>query len=338
MNVMQAIAGGIRQASSSVKLLGVLWLVNVAVAVPAAWMVGDVLSDAFSTSLVADDMRQGFEMDWYAEFEARAGGLGATFTPSLAGPGVVLDNLEAWWSGELFAPRSGAPRPGSGQSAGGDPDPVFRGLVMLGISYALLWAFLLGGVLDLLANPGRVSVERLAAAGGRYFTRFVQLAVLSGVLYFLVYLLGRRLYRTIGNLTRDVTEEGTVRLWILLAAALVVILLHLVRMIFDYAKIAMVCDDPAVDERRNVLQSLRAGIAMVLGRPLATAGVYLGFGILAVLLMALYLAVAPGVGPASLPGILLAFVLAQIYLIARLLLRVGLLGGQLGLYREAAAS
>lgn len=332
MNVFQVIAGGIRQATAAAKLLLVLWLVNVAVAVPAAWMVGDVLSDAFGTSLVADGMRQDFDMDWYAEFEARAGGLGATFTPSLAGPGVVLDNLEAWWSGRLFAPSSGAGRPGIGQSAGGDPAPVFRGLLILGFFYALLWAFLLGGVLDVVARPGRVTIERLAASGGRYFSRFVQLAAISGVLYFLVYLLGRRLYRAIENLTRDVTEEGTVRLWILLAAALVVVLLHLVRMIFDYAKIATL-----LDERRNVLSSVRAGVGMILGQPIKTVGVYLGFGILAVLLMVVYLAVVPGVGPASLPGVLLALVLAQVYLIARLFLRVGLLGGQLELYRQAAS-
>jgi hypothetical protein len=332
MSVKQAFVRGLRQASSSVKLLSVLWLVNVAVALPAAWMVGDVLSEALGESLVADEMRQGFAMDWYAELEARAEGLAATFTPSLAGPGVVLDNLEAWWSGKLFQPTSGAARPHTGQSAGGDDEPVFRGLVLVGIGYALLWAFLLGGILDRLARPGPVTVERLAASGGRYFARFVQLAAISGVLYFLVYLLGRRLYRLVDNLTRDVTEERTVRLWILLAAALVVVLLHLVRMVFDYAKIATVMDD-----RRNVLSSLRAGVATVLGRPLSTAGVYVGFGILAVGLTAIYLAVAPGVGPASLPGILLAFVLAQVYLVARLFLRVGLLGGQLSFYAGSAA-
>jgi len=77
------------------------------------------------------------------------------------------------------------------------------------------------------------------------------------------------------------------------------------------------------------------GVSMVLRQPLRTAGIYLGFGALAVLLMALYLAVAPGVGPASFAGVLLAFVLAQVYLVARLFLRVGLLGGQLELYRQA---
>ncbi len=331
MSFLQAIVQGIRRASSSVKLLLVLWMVNVAAAVPAAWIIRDVLSDAFGTSLVADEMQRGFDSDWYAEFDARARGLAATFTPSLAGPGVVLDNLEAWWSGELFKPSTGARRPGSGQSAGGTPRPVFRGLVLLGIAYALLWAFLLGGVLDLLADPGPVTVHRLASAGGRYFLRFVQLAALSGGLYYLVYALGRRLYRFIQDMTLDVTEERTIQFWVLVAAALVVSLLHLVRMIFDYAKIATV-----VEGHRNVLRGVRDAVGMVLGRPFAAAGVYLGFGAFTVLLMAIYLAVAPGVGPASMTGVVLAFVLAQAYLIARLFLRVGLLGGQLSLYVGSA--
>ena len=334
MTILRAISRGLSLARAEFKLVFVLWLATVAAALPAALVVGDALVDSFGTSLVAERMRQGFDMDWYGEFEVRARGLEATFTPTLAGAGGVVDNLEAWWSGRLFTARDEARPATAGQSGSDQPEGGFPGLVGLGLGFALLWAFLLGGVLDRLARPGEpFAVDRFTAACGRYFSRFVRLALLSGALYFLVYLLGRRLYRAIQQTTRDVTEERTIFLWVVLAAALVVFLLHLIRMVFDYAKIATV-----VEDRDSVLAAAWDGCRVVLRRPLAAFGVYYGFGAVAAALLALYAWLAPGTGPASLPGIVVALLFGQAYLAARLFLRLGLLGGQLSLYKATNPS
>ncbi len=329
MTVLQAISRGFSLALGAPKLVLLLWLATIAAALPAALLVGDALADSFATSLVAERMRQGFDMDWYGEFENRARGIEATFTPTLAGAGVVYDNLEGWWSGRMFAGRGEVRPPAAGQSGTGQPEGEFPGLLGLGVAFALLWAFLLGGVLERQARPGEpFTFERFAAGGGRYFFRFLRLALLSAGLYFLVYLLGRRLYRAVQEATLDVTEERTILLWILLAAGLVAFLLHLVRMVFDYAKIATV-----VDDRRSVLGSLGAAGRTVLRHPFKTCGVYLGFGLVATALLVLYASLAPGAGPASFPGIVFALLLGQAYLGLRLFLRLGLLGGQLSLYR-----
>ena len=329
MTILQAISRGLSLARAAPRLVLLLWLATAAAALPAALLVGDALADSFATSRVAERMRQGFDMDWYGEFEVRARGLEATFTPTLAGAGVVYDNLEAWWSGRLFTARDEGRPAAAGQSGSDQPEGGFPGLLGLGLAFALLWAFLLGGVLERLARPEEpFAVDRFTAGGGRYFFRFVRLALLSGVLYSLVYFLGRRLYRAIQEATRDVTEERTIFLWIVLAAALVVFLLHLIRMVFDYAKIATVLED-----RPSVLQSAWEGCRMVLRRPLRTFGVYYGFGAVAAALLVLYARLAPGAGPASLPGIAVALLFGQAYLAARLFLRLGLLGAQLTLYK-----
>lgn len=334
MNVARAIVQGIRLASSNWKLLSLLWLVNLAAALPAALMIGDALDDAFGTSRVAERMTEGFDMDWYAEFEGRARGLEATFSPSIAGPGVVLDNLEAWWSGSLWGAREEAPRAGAGQSGDDQPDAEFAGLLWLGLAYMVGWAFLLGGVLDRLANPREGSlVAHLGSAGGRYFLRFAGLALSSGVVFFLVYRLGGWLYDLVRDATRDVTEERVVQFWAVSAVALVVALLHLVRLVFDVAKIAVVADGHG-----NVFAGLLAGLRRILASPFKVLGVYVAFVVLADLLLVVYAFTAPGAGPSSFVGVLLALVFAQVYLCARLFLRLGLLGGLLGLYRAAAPS
>ena len=53
----------------------------------------------------------------------------------------------------------------AGQSGSDQPEGGFPGLIGLGLGFALLWAFLLGGVLDRLARPGEpFALDRFTAA------------------------------------------------------------------------------------------------------------------------------------------------------------------------------
>ncbi len=315
MSILQAILQGLRQAANLPRVLFLLWLVNVLFAVPVSLMIREALADSFSSSLVTRNMRAGFDLGWHAEFESQAGDLEKTFRPTLAGPGPMLDNLQAWWSGDIFA-------------------DAYPGIVALGAGYAVLWAFLLGGVLDRLARPDEPpALDRFFAAGGRYFPRFFGLALISGVAYCLIYLLGKQLYRWIEAASRDVTVEKTVFLRVLVASVLIVFLLAVVRMVFDYAKIATV-----LEGRRNVLRIAWEALRFVLSHPIKTLGVVLGFAVLGALLFTLYLQLAPGAGQSTLFAVALAFLVSQVYLVARLAVRLGLLGGQMSLYRSLGSS
>lgn len=312
MTISKAIRQGLRQAFNLPRILCLLWLVNLLFAVPVSLMIRDALADSFGSSRVAHNMREGFDRGWYAEFESTAGDLEATFRPTVSGPGPLLDNLEAWWSGSIA----------------GDANP---GLVALGLGYAVLWAFLLGGVLDRLARPQpSFALERFFAAAGRTLPRFLGLALISGVIYFLIYRLGRQLYGWVEAASRDVTVEKTAFAWVVAASVVVVVLLNVVRMMFDYAKIAIVLED-----QRNVLDAIWAASSFVIRHPFKTVGVTFGFGVIGAVLFGLYLWLAPGAGQSTLASVALAFLFSQLYLTARLTVRVGLLGGQMSLYRSS---
>lgn len=304
---------GLSQALRAPRLILFLWAVQLVVALPAAVVLGHALQESMGASLVQDRLVEGFDTDWWGEWEARAQGLETTFGPRVAGVEAFLDNLDAWWSGRL------ASHP-----------PAVVGPAVL---FALLWAFLLGGVLQWLARPagfeGSVPSRHFFSEAGRFFGRFLRLAVFSGVLYLGIYALARGLFGALEGWTRDVTAERTVLLWVLLVAALVVALLVLVRVIFDLAKVLTV-----VDDRRGMLVTLFHAARLVLRRPLAPLGLYALVALLWLLLVALYALVAPVAGPAGWPGILLAFLLAQVLLMARLGLRLGLLAGDMTLYQR----
>lgn len=321
MRVIRAFLDGSRRAGRAWRLVLLLWLVNLAVALPFAVGLAGELDDHLGPSLAHQELLAGFDAGWHGELQAAARGIATTFGPEILGAGAFFDGLERWWKGDFFS-----------------LPPL---LVGAGIAYALLWAFLLGGVLVRLdsaggsaggaAGPGADApgAAGFFAACGRHAFRFVRLALLSAVLYYLLYRLVRAGFGWLEESMRDVTSETTALAWTLFGLALTVFLLSLVRVVFDYAKIAVVAEG-----RRSALGAAARGLGFVARRPLGTLGLYWLFGVAGLLLLALYAAVAPGPGQATWLTVVLAFLVGQLALATRLALRLALLGGEVTYFRS----
>ena len=314
MRARDALVAGIRMLMRERWLVVGLWLVNVAFALPAAWVVTDALEASIGGSRVHESLRDGFDMGWFGEFEARTAGLAATFSPTLSGGGAFLDNMEAWVSGSLFT----------------------RFPLVLGIAagYVVVWLVLLGGVLDRFAGDDEDrSLARLFGAGGHTLLRFVRLALMSAALYALIYLIQRALFGRLENWSRDTTSEWPVLLLSLAVYLATALQLLFVQICFGYAKVATV-----VDERRSMVLAAVRGFAFVLLHPRQTLG--LASSILGAmgLLLALYAWLAPGSGQASVVTIVAAFAVGQIVLLIRLGGRLTHLAGQTVLYRRLSGA
>ena len=312
--LLAATREGVVRAARSPGLVAMLWAANLLAVLPFAAVLADSIHKDVADRPVAHRLEAGFDADWMGEHGAAARGFEASFDPGIVGAGAFLRNLEAWWSGRLFTEPSGG-----------------WGLLAAGLAFALLWIFLLGGVLQRLAGPGtgvRGAEAGFAAACGRYFFRFLRLALLAAPLYLLVYWLSRTGFGALEEAMRDVTSERTALLWSAGGALATVLLLTLVKVIFDYGKIAVV-----VDGRGSALAAAWAGARFVASRPLATLVLYWSFALAALLLLWAYAAVAPQAGPGSWPGVVLALLLGQLALAARVGLRLAVLGGEIALYR-----
>jgi hypothetical protein len=302
-------AAGARRAVGSPVILVWLWLINLAVAAPAAWVVTVSVEDAIGGSRVHERLREGFDMEWYGEYTSGAYGVASTLTPSHAGAGAFYDNLEDLLTGGLFV------------------SPLF--VIVAGVCYALLWLLMLGGALDRYADRDtRPGIRRFFAAGGRFFFRLARLAVLSGVLYAAVYWLSRRMFAWMEEATRDVTVGSTIFYYSLLIWALTAVLLTLIHACFGFAKVAIV-----VEGRRSMLLAAVRGFVFVATHPARTLGLYYGFLLLSGLLLVVYAIVAPGVGQQTYETVIQAFAWGQLFLLLKLFLRLSLLGGQTALYQ-----
>jgi len=310
MSLLTAAFSGFGRVLASPSLVLFLWLANVLVAIPLAVSMAGSIEESIGSSLVHQNLRDGFDMGWYGEFDARAKGVEKTLSPSLVGAGAFFDNIEAWLNGRLFE--------------------MLPALVALGVVYALLWALLLGGILHRYADRrGLFRLSELFSQGGEFFFRFVRLAVLSGFLYYLVYRFAGWLFGRVEDATRDVTVEKTVLGYVVAAALLVALLLTFIHMAFDYAKIATYKEN-----RRSMILAAIKGFRLVLGNPGRTSVLYYGLGFFGLLLLGAYHVMAPGPGQASVPGVVFAFLIGQAYLVLKLVLRLTFYAGQMALYES----
>jgi hypothetical protein len=311
MSSVKALFQGLGRVLASPALVLFLWLVSLLAATPLAISMASSIEESVGASLVHQKLRDGFDMGWYGEFAARAKGIEKTLSPSIVGAGAFFDNIEAWLNGRLFE--------------------MLPGLVALGVAYALLWALLLGGIFHRYAEGtgGRFRLAELLSHGAEFFFRFVRLAVISGFLYYLVYRFASWLFSWIEDRTRDATVERAVLAQVILGSLLVVLLLTLVNMAFDYAKIAAYKEN-----RRSMILAAIRGFRLVLGNLGRTTLLYYGLGALGLVLLGAYHSMAPGPGQASASSIVLGFLVGQAYLVAKLVLRLTFYAGQMALYES----
>ncbi len=308
MSTIQAIAVGLRRALGSPLILLWLWLLNVAVAAPVTWTVIQSLEEGIGTSRASKALQDGFDMGWYAIYQERAQGAASTFGPTLTGAGAFYDNLERMLTGGLFE----------------GPFVVQAS----GVAFALIWLLMLGGVIDSYAERKARTGRRFFESSGRFFFRFVRLALLSAGLYAVVYGMSYRLFEWMEEATRDVTVEGTIFLYSMLIWALTVFLVMLVHMAFGYAKIATV-----VERRRSMLLAAARGFVFIALHPARTLGLYYGFLLVSGALLGGYALLAPGIGQQSYKAIAWAFAAGQLFLLLRLYTRLSVIAGQTALYR-----
>jgi hypothetical protein len=180
-------------------------------------------------------------------------------------------------------------------------------------AHVVVWAFLVGGLLDRLARQRPVGGVEFLATCGLYFFRFCRLAVLAGVVYVVLFTVVRTwLFDDLYVLaTRNVTSE-------MIALALRVglytlfgLVLLAVNLVFDYAKIRAV-----VEDRRSMVGAVLAALRFVRRRPVDVVSLYLLNGLVYVLVLAAYAGGTAGVGSGQ--SLWLAVLVGQAYLVTRL--------------------
>jgi hypothetical protein len=206
------------------------------------------------------------------------------------------------------------------------------GLAAVTATALLVWTFLLGGILDRYARRRPTRAQAFFGASGVFFFRFLRLAVIAAAGYYVLFVLvPARIFpwydrRTIG----DVAAAPASLLLLPLQAAFLV-LTAFWSAVVDYARIRAV-----VEDRRSMLGAFLAGWRFIARHPLKAGGLYLlnaaAFGVL--LGLAAY--AAPVTAGARAAG-LGAFAAANVYLLARVALKLAFFASQTAFFQRSLA-
>ena len=309
--IFSAFRDGWGRVLSAPMVLAGVFLVTLLAVVPSGLAIEQSIKSNLGSSLDAQAMATGVNGEWWDRFAETATGIDRTFAPTVIGGAAVIDNLSRFL----------------------DNGPLPLALVGLGAAYLAVWVFLIGGILDRYARMRPLRAQAFFAACGVFFLRFIRLGIIAWLGYALLFwhVHGWLLRDFYGWATKDLTVERTA---FVLRVALYLVFLACVmfwNLVMDYAKVRAV-----VEDRRSMLGAFLAGWRFVVGHPLKTGGLYLLNGAAFLVAVGVYAFAAPGAAGYGRTA-WLAFLVGQIYLLARLAVKLAFYGSATSLFQHSLA-
>jgi hypothetical protein len=307
----KAFADGLRRVVAAPAVLAGVFVMTFLLALPLALTLRGLLEGHLGSSLASVEVADAVNYDWWQEFTAQATGLGTTFTPSVIGFAAVLDNLSG-----IF-------------DAQGEIVSIAAALA----TYLFGWLFLSGGILDRYARQRPTRAHAFFSACGVYFFRFLRLGIVAGLAYwFLFTSVHDWLFADLfADVNRDLASEKTAMTWRFGLYAAFGLIVLAVNIVIDYAKIRTV-----VEDRRSMIGALRAAVGFIWRNPARVILLYAADVLLFLVVIALWALLAPGAGGAGV-SMWLAFAGGQLYLIARLIVKLQFMASQTALFQLSLA-
>jgi hypothetical protein len=288
-----------------------VFVMTALIALPLALVMRGTIASHLGDSLMATQVADGVNWDWWQEFAAQASSIGTTFTPSVIGFAATLDSMSALLDARVHVV------------------PIAFALAF----YIAGWALLSAGIVDRYARQRPTRAHGFFASAGGYLFRFIRLGAIVGLVYWwlFAYLHPWLFGHWYVNLTRNLGVERTAFLWRLAFYVVFGCCLVLVNLVADYARIRIV-----VEDRRSVLGGLSAARRFIWRHPGHVLALYLLNSAVFVVVVAIWLLVAPGAGSAGL-WMWATFVLTQLYVVIRLLMKLQFLASQTAMFQAHLA-
>ena len=202
-------------------------------------------------------------------------------------------------------------------------------IVYAGFLFLVLNTVLSAGAYEVFAGGEGAGMHAFGRGVGKYFTRFLRLALIASALYFLAFWIWNDLaVRQLERWFEDSTREAWQFRLNLVRAALLFVSVILVNLVVEYTRA-----DIVVRQREFTLAALGQAAGFVLRRLPAVLAIYLVLGLLTALAIAVY-AVFARYFPQDRPSVIvLWFLVAQFLFWLRWLFRLSSWGAALEYYR-----
>lgn len=330
MSILQAFRIGFRQTWQAKRMVFFAWIVNLVLALTVALPIVNLLDEYIAGTVYEEKLLDGLDSNWFDTFRAdhREHSLVRSFDYTITGYAPFFAHYEMFLSGAVL-------------KAIGNflVDLVFRWriaveslgpLTILTFVYLLASTFLAGSFIGSFAKPYRVTFQEFLMEGAKYFGKFFRISLVFLIIG-LVFFEGIVDWWTgsIPSMTQDSPSEWTPFVHYMTRNAVVLIVLGVLTLWFDYAKIRTV-----VDDRFSAVFATWAGLRFVFSNFGATAGLFLLLVGIGLGFMVLYALLQSTVSVSGYWSMVLLFFLQQLYIAARLAVRAMAYASQTQLYQS----
>ncbi|MBN1479407.1 hypothetical protein EH223_16440 [candidate division KSB1 bacterium] len=225
MKIWATIRHAISLVGQHRKMVGIIYLVNLCIGLVFSIPLFILFNRHVSTLTMRDDLLSGLHYSWWSSFNFSAQGLENSIRPSLSGGyGPLFDNLELLLTGQFHS---------------------FGWFVFfIALAYLFIAAFFNGGAISLFTDERKsFTTSRFFSGAGANFHHMAALATTSLLVFALLYkLITPLVFSLVDNIVGESTVQSFV--WIInLAGYLVIfVLVFLITLIFDYAKVIVIND------------------------------------------------------------------------------------------------
>lgn len=324
--MLSAIRQGFRALGRSWGVAVLLLVANVMTAALLAAPLAGQLERELSHTEAGSNMMYGFDFPWWSRWSELQSGWTRSFAPDIFGVGFAFKNLDLLLRGQLpaglFAARQG-------ETTGSGLDGV---ILAVGAVYLLMQTFLAGGVLGVLrAQQGSWTVRSLLHGSGFYFARFLRLAALALLAAWAAFQVDAPLARWADRQAQEAVSGGTALCWTVGHNLVLLLGIFFLHMVSSYAKVIVV-----VEERSSAILAYLSSLSFCLANARKSFGHYLAMALFGALLVILWQALDGHWDAVGYKTQLVTLLMAEGFMLARIGLRLALLGGQVALYRENA--
>ena len=283
MSFIAPLGDGVKRVARAPMVLVGATMLTVAVALPPGLLLKHGLQTALREEPAGGSAAGCIPLHWWRFSNAVYPVDGRPCADGLSGTGAPIVDLRVLLDGE-------------------GPDPSLAAVV---IAYLAAWTFFSAGAIDRYARNRPTRGAGFFAACGVYGPRLLRLALIAGVVYW-------TLFRTVHPWLAGIRAPGGgMPASGVLGYLAFGLLLALVGLVFDYARVRAV-----VEDRRSMLGALLAGWRFVRRHPASCVGLYAANGMVPAAVIAAYAAAAPDASTVT--PTWWGFLGGQAYVVARL--------------------
>jgi hypothetical protein len=203
-------------------------------------------------------------------------------------------------------------------------------IISYGFVYLILNTFIAGGILHLLKENIDFSMKEFLTGCVTYFKRFIKLLLLS-VLFMVAVLITFILLKVLfGLFTKNAVTEFWPFLLNFLSILLLICMIAIINMLFDYAKIIVVYND-----FYKIFRSVKDTIMFVMMSMGKTLGLYGLYFLTSLIFLYIYLYMSSLIYVTGPLTIFLFFIVSQLYMIVKMFIRLCFFTGQFKFYKNS---